>query len=87
VVGRPELQAFYGALAGKGGNKGLYVTTSKFSGPARDYAEKQHIILMDGDRLTKSMIEYNFGVRVKKTFEIKAIDMDIITKKMRINDT
>lgn len=75
-VGRPDVQAFVGAIAGKGG-KGLFVTTSKFTRQAIDYAKNQHIILMDGEKLTKYMIEYNFGVSPKKTFEIKAIDSDV----------
>ena len=44
MVGRPEIQAFVGAIAGKGG-KGLFVTTSKFTRHAIDYAKNQHIIL------------------------------------------
>lgn len=76
TVGRPEIQAFVGAIAGKGG-RGLFVTTSRFSKLAKEYAEKQHIVLMDGEKLTNYMIEYNFGVSVKKAFEIKAIDMDV----------
>lgn len=75
-VGRPEVQAFVGAIAGKGG-KGLFVTTSKFTKQAVDYAKNQHIILMDGDKLTNYMIENNFGVSTKKTFEIKAVDTDL----------
>lgn len=75
-VGRPEVQAFVGAIAGKGG-KGLFVTTSKFTKQAVDYAKQQHIILMDRDKLTKYMIENNFGVSTKRTFEIKAIDTDL----------
>lgn len=75
-VGRPEVQAFVGAIAGKGG-KGLFVTTSKFSAPAIAYAKNQHVILIDGEKLTQYMIEFNFGVNVKKTFEIKSIDTDI----------
>lgn len=75
-VGRPEVQAFVGAIAGKGG-KGLFVTTSKFTKQAIDYAKHQHIILMDGNKLTKYMIENNFGVSVKRTFEIKAVDTDL----------
>lgn len=31
---------------------------------------------MDGRKLTRYMIEHNFGVSVKKTFEIKGIDSD-----------
>lgn len=76
VVGRPEIQAFVGAIAGRGG-KGLFVTTSRFSPQAVSYANQQHIVLIDGKKLANIMIEYNFGVSVKKTFEIKAIDSDI----------
>ncbi len=75
TVGRPEVQAFVGAIACKGG-KGLFVTTSKFSKQAIEYAAKQHIILIDGEKLTGYMIEYNFGVSEKKIFTIKGIDTD-----------
>ncbi len=76
TVGRPDVQSFVGAISGKGG-KGLFVTTTKFSKQAVDYAKHQHIILIDGEKLAKLMIEYNFGVSIKKTFEIKAIDTDV----------
>ena len=76
TVGRPEVQAFVGAIAGKGG-KGLFVTTSKFSKQAVEYAKNQHIILLDGEKLTNFMIEHNFGVSTKKVFEIKVIDSDV----------
>ena len=76
IVGRPDVQAFVGAIAGKGG-KGLFVTTSKFSKQAIDYAKNQHVILMDGERLAYYMIEHDFGVSTKKTFAIKAIDTDL----------
>jgi restriction system protein len=75
TVGRPEIQSFVGAISGKGG-KGLFVTTAKFSKQALEYAKHQHIILIDGEKLAKLMIEHNFGVSIKKTFEIKAIDTD-----------
>ena len=75
-VGRPEIQKFVGAIAGRGG-KGLFVTTAKYSDPAKKYAALQHIVLIDGTKLAELMIEHNFGVSVKKTFEIKAIDMDV----------
>ena len=54
----------------------LFVTTSKFSKQAIEYAAKQHIILIDGEKLTGYMIEYNFGVSEKKIFTIKGIDTD-----------
>lgn len=76
TVGRPDVQSFVGAISGKGG-KGLFITTAKFSKQSIEYAKNQHIILIDGEKMAKLMIEYNFGVSVKKTFEIKAIDTDI----------
>lgn len=81
TVGRPDVQNFVGAISGKGG-KGLFVTTTKFSKQAIDYAKNQHIILIDGEKLAKLMIEHNFGVSVKKTFEIKAIDTDVFNDYM-----
>ncbi len=75
TVGRPEIQSFVGAISGKGGN-GLFVTTARYAKTAIDYAEQHHIILIDGKRLAKLMIEHNFGVTVKKTFHIKELDMD-----------
>ena len=51
-----------GAIAGRGG-KGLFVTTAKFSQKAVEYANNQHIILIDGAKPARLMIEHNFGVR------------------------
>lgn len=79
VVGQPEIQSFVGAIAGKHGD-GLFVTTSKFSQRARDYANTHHIILINGERLANLMIEYNFCVSVRKSFEIKAIDTDALSE-------
>ena len=76
TIGRPQIQSFVGAISGKGG-KGLFVTTAKFAKSAIDYARHQHIILIDGPKLARLMIEHNFGVSLKKTFEIKTIDIDL----------
>lgn len=81
VVGQPEIQSFVGAIAGKHGD-GLFVTTARFSQKAKDYAAQHHIILIDGEKLAKLMIEYNFCVSVKKTFEVKEIDTDAINEYM-----
>lgn len=76
TVGRPELQRFVGALADKKRSKGLFITTAKFSKEAVDYAEKQQVILIDGNYLTRLMIEHNLGVSVETTYAIKQIDTD-----------
>ena len=75
AVGRPDVQAFVGAIAGRGG-KGLFVTTSQFSAHAVAYAKMQHIVLIDGQKLARLMIENDFGVTTKQTFFIKAVDSD-----------
>ncbi len=82
-IGRPEIQKFLGALAGQGAAKGLFITTSRFSSEAVAYANKQlnhKIILVDGDMLTQLMIEYNLGVFVHKTYEVKRIDLDFFSE-------
>ena len=52
VVGRPEIQKFLGSLVGMGAAKGVFVTTSKFSGEAVEFARhlSQRVILIDGQR-------------------------------------
>lgn len=79
VVGRPEIMKFMGALAGQGATKGLFITTTKFSADAIEYAGKQlqhKIVLVDGKRLTDLMIKFNLGVSVEDVIEIKKIDTD-----------
>jgi len=78
-VGQPEIQKFLGAIYGKHGD-GLFVTTAKFSQKAQDYAKKNHIILIDGNKLAHLMIEYNFCVSVKKTYKIRDIDTDAMNE-------
>ncbi|UIK06208.1 restriction endonuclease [Neorhizobium galegae] len=52
-VGRPDVNGFVGSLVGLGASKGVFVTTSTFSQPARDYVKHlaQRIILIDGQEL------------------------------------
>ncbi|MEO7672601.1 MAG: restriction endonuclease [Pyrinomonadaceae bacterium] len=78
TVGRPELQAFAGALLGKQANKGVFITTSNFSSGAKEFVKSisSNIILIDGDELADLMIDYNVGVSVVANYEIKKIDSD-----------
>jgi len=79
AVGQPEIQSFVGAIAGKHGD-GLFITTARFSQKAKNYANIHHIILIDGEKLANLMIEHNFCVATRKTFEIKAIDTDALAE-------
>src|SRR5882724_8593900 len=49
-VGRPDIQSFVGALAGRKAAKGVFITTSSFNDNAMDYATslQQKVILIDG---------------------------------------
>jgi restriction system protein len=78
IIGRKEIQSFVGALSGQGASKGVFITTSSFSKEARNFKPSStiKIVLIDGLELCNYMIDYNIGVSVKNTYEIKRIDSD-----------
>ena len=77
-VGRPEVQAFYGALAGRRAKKGVLITTSNFTREAREFSEKvsDSIVLIDGTRLTALMIDHGVGVTHYQIIRLPRIDGD-----------
>lgn len=78
AVGRPELHKFVGALAGQGAKKGIFITTSAFTRDALNYSPRNEtkIVLIDGEQLAQLMIDYNLGVSMQRTYELKRIDSD-----------
>lgn len=65
-VGRPEVQGFYGALAGQRAGKGVFITTSTFSPQAVEFARSvEGIVLVDGRRLAELMIDHEVGVTLR----------------------
>lgn len=77
-VGRPEIQKFVGALHGKRAKKGVFITTSVFSGDATDYVARiePKVVLIDGRLLAELMIDFNVGVTPVSVYETKRIDSD-----------
>ena len=76
-VGRPDVQAFAGALGRY--TRGIFITTSSFVKSAHDYAESYPhatIVLIDGRRLAQLMIQHDLGVSTERTYSIKRIDID-----------
>lgn len=76
-VGRPEIQAFMGALGST--TSGIFITTSSFTSEAvAAAAAYPHatIVLIDGARLVDLMIKYNLGVFTERVIELKRIDSD-----------
>ena len=82
VVGRPEIQKFAGALQGKLARKGVFITTSTFSREAREYAGfiDSRLILIDGERLARLMIDHDVGVSTASRYVIKKIDSDYFSE-------
>ncbi len=79
AIGEGQVREFSGALLGKGASKGVFVTTSSFSGAARKFAEamrQQRLVLIDGEELTRLMIKHHVGVRTERKIELKKIDLD-----------
>ncbi len=75
-VGRPEVQAFYGALAGQRANRGVFITTSSFSTQAVEFAGSvERVVLVDGRKLAELMIEFEVGV-TSRSVRIPKVDSD-----------
>lgn len=78
TISAEAMRGFAGALSMKQASKGLFVTTSSFTKGAVSAAERvQHrIVLIDGQRLSQLMIDYEVGCSIQKTLSIKKIDED-----------
>jgi restriction system protein len=77
-VQRPDIQGFVGALHGVGANRGIFITTSRFSSGAREYAKSigTRVVLIDGQRLSELMIKYGVGVQQRQVFTVVEVDED-----------
>lgn len=77
-VGRPDVMQFAGALQAQKANKGIFITTSRFSNEARNYVSQigSKIVLIDGEQLTNLMIENDVGVSTISLYPVKKIDTD-----------
>ena len=81
-VGRPTIQSFVGAMSGGGCKKGVFVTSSTFTSEAKSFAvglTDVRLVLIDGVRLAKLMIEHCVGVQVKETIQVAKIDQDFFS--------
>ena len=75
-VGKPEIQNFHGALDQKSSQKGIFITTSRFTKAVLESTEEfsSRVILIDGKRLAELLYQYNVGVKTEDVFEYKAVD-------------
>ena len=85
AVGKPDIQKFVGALQGQQAQKGLFITTAKFSSGALKYAENLlgvKVVLVDGAALTRLMIKHNVGVSVEHVYQVKRLDNDFFSEEL-----
>jgi restriction system protein len=81
-VREKDIRNFIGAMSGDT-NKGVFVTTSDFDDKALEKARSAHhkIICIDGQKLVTLMHEFNVGIQVRTTYEIKQIDEDFFNEQ------
>ena len=85
TVGKPEIQKFVGALQGQQAQKGLFITTAKFSSGALQFTKNllgTKVVLVDGNMLTRLMIKHNVGVSIEHVYEIKRVDSDFFAEEL-----
>lgn len=83
-IGRPQIQAFVGALTGNNARKGVFITTSDFTSDAREFASgiPLKVVLINGERLANLMIDYGIGVTTKIKYEIKNLNSDYFGQEL-----
>jgi len=77
-IERPRIHEFAGALLGKQGDRGVFITTSRFTTGARQEAERinARIELIDGERLARLLVAYGVGVQTDQTVSLYRVDED-----------
>jgi restriction system protein len=76
AVSEPDIRNFCGSLGANKAAKGVFVTTSYFTKPAEEFAERHpyKVVLINGDLLARLMIHHSVGVRIVETMHYKKID-------------
>lgn len=77
-VGISEMNALGGSMINCGTNCGIFVTTTDFTSPAKNYNPRGYtIIRLDGKSLVGYLIEYGIGVKTEM-IEVKTVDIDFL---------
>jgi restriction system protein len=79
TVGRRTVQEFVGSMDLHRSRKGVILTTGQFSADALDYVQRiegKKVVLIDGDRLCRLMMDYKIGVTIRQTYEILDMSQD-----------
>jgi len=83
AIGPDAISAFASNLATRGIQRGVFVTTSRFTTGARKAAEHSpfgQITLVDGPLLVRLMCEHGVGVREADAFRVYAVDENFFSE-------
>lgn len=78
-VSASQVRDFTGALDCKGAQKGIFITTSDFTQPTKNFVEEirsRRIILIDGDQLVQRMIDHDLGVSLGRFYQLKDVNLN-----------
>ncbi len=77
-VSASMLRDFIGTLTTNDSSKGVFITSSRFPRDSENLVSRcpKPVKLIDAPKLVKLMIEFNVGVSISKTYELKSIDSD-----------
>ena len=73
-----DITDFYAFISPEDTSKVVFITTSVFTGEAREYVKSigKTIILIDGTTLARLMTEYGVGVSETARYVVRRIDSD-----------
>lgn len=78
TIGRPTMQAFVGALQGQQADRGVFMTTCRFTREALSYADRVgvRIIPIDGEEMASLMLKHGVGVQPGYVTTLMKLDED-----------
>jgi restriction system protein len=78
TIGRPTMQAFVGALQGQQADRGVFMTTCRFTSEALTYADRVgvRVIPIDGEELARLMLKHGVGVQPGYIARLMKLDED-----------
>ena len=78
TIGRPTRQAFVGALQGQQADRGVFMTTCRFTSEALTYADRVgvRVIPIDGEELARLMLKHGVGVQPGYIARLMKLDED-----------
>ena len=71
-----QVRDFVGALEAHHASKGVFVTSGNFTPSAQAIVKaiSKKIVLINGQRLTQLMIQFNIGIRITDSLQFKEVD-------------